>query len=134
MLDKLRILVAEDNLLNQKVAGFILQKNGAVITQALNGEQAIDLLKRNNFDVILMDLYMPETDGFAATAYIRQTMENNIPIIAITASNFDHEHAKCIEAGMNACICKPFETAVLCETILKVLKDNKEPSKKTQYG
>ena len=89
MLTGLKILVAEDNELSQKIANFILQKQGAEIYAAYNGQQAIDLLQKNDYDVILMDLHMPEMGGYEATEYIRNTMQNNIPIIGLTASNWD---------------------------------------------
>ena len=87
MLSGLKILVAEDNELSQKIANFILKKNGAFIDAAYNGQQAIDLLQKNNYDVIIMDLHMPEMGGYEATEYIRKTMKNDIPIIGLTASN-----------------------------------------------
>lgn len=124
MLNGLKILVAEDNELSQKITNFVLQKQGAAVEAAFNGEQAIELLRRNNYDVIIMDLHMPVMDGYDATEYIRDTMKNNIPIVGLTASNWEEEFEKCIQKGMNACIVKPFNPGNLCETILNVTKEN----------
>ena len=128
LLKDMKILVAEDNPLNQKVAGFILQKNGAIVSQALNGEEALTLVADNDYDAILMDLHMPGTDGFGATEYIRRTLKNDVPIIAITASNFEQEERECIEIGMDDCIHKPFDPVILCETILRVIKQKQTNS------
>src|ERR1700722_1055913 len=86
LLNGINILVAEDNILNQKIANFILKKQGAVVQSVLNGKEAIELLAAaNNFDVVLMDIQMPGMDGFMATEYIRKDLKNNIPIIGLTA-------------------------------------------------
>lgn len=90
---------------------------------ALNGNEAIDLLKTNDFDIILMDLQMPGMDGFAASRYIRNEMKNNIPIIALTADIFVNETTECLDAGMNASISKPFEIEDLSKLILGLVKD-----------
>jgi len=125
-LSGLKILVAEDNELSQKIAFFILKKQGAIIDTAYNGLEAIDLLRKNNYDLIIMDLHMPEMGGYEATEYIRNIMKNNIPIIGLTASNWEEDMGECIKRGMNNCIVKPFDPDNLCETILSVLrKDNK---------
>lgn len=125
MLSGLKILVAEDNELSQRIANFILQKQGAEVYAAYTGQQAIDLLQKNDYDVILMDLHMPEMGGYEATEYIRNTMQNNIPIIGLTASNWDEEVEECIRKGMNACIVKPFDADNLYASILSVIKENK---------
>jgi CheY-like chemotaxis protein len=124
LLDGINILVAEDNVLNQKIANFILKRQGAEVRTVLNGREAIDLLlESNHFDVVLMDIQMPGMDGFKATRYIRQDMNNNIPIIGLTADMFVSDNEECIEAGMNACVCKPFDPNSLCELILSVIKE-----------
>jgi CheY-like chemotaxis protein len=122
LLNGLKILVTEDNELSQKIAHFILQKQGALVDAAYNGQQAIDLLQKNDYDVILMDLNMPEMGGYEATEYIRNTMKNTTPVIGLTASNWEEDLEKCIEKGMNACIVKPFNPENLCESILSVIK------------
>lgn len=111
------ILVAEDNVLNQKIVSHTLIKNGATVTIAINGTEVIKEMSNRKFDLILMDLYMPEMDGFEATEYIRDTLKNPVPIIALSASNFEEEMKKCINTGMNACIVKPFDIVKLQNTL-----------------
>jgi CheY-like chemotaxis protein len=101
----------------------MLHKQNATVMNALNGNEAIDLQKENNFDIILMDLQMPGMDGFTASRYIRNEMKNNIPIIALTADIFVNETSECLDAGMNASISKPFEMEDLSKLILSLVKD-----------
>ena len=125
MLQGLKILVAEDNELNQKIAGFLLQKQNATVDAALNGREAVELLKKNSYDMVLMDVHMPEMDGFEATEYIRNTLKNNVPIIGVTASYWQEEYDLCLKAGMNTCITKPLFPDSLCKLILNVIAENK---------
>lgn len=127
MLTGLNILVAEDNSLNQRIVSFILQKQNAAATIANNGTEALEQLKNKHFDLILMDLQMPEMDGFETTTYVRQTMKSDIPIIAMSASSFEEDMKKCLQLGMNDCISKPFEPADLCDIIVKVLHKTTTP-------
>ena len=118
-------MVAEDNELNQKIAGFILQKQFATVDAALNGREAVDFLQKNTYDLVLMDVHMPEMDGFEATDYIRKTMKNNIPIIGVTASYWQEEYDACLKIGMNTCITKPLFPDSLCKLILNVIAESK---------
>jgi CheY-like chemotaxis protein len=118
--------VAEDNVLNQKLLGIILNRQKAMVTQAFTGQEAIGFLQRQTFDVILMDLQMPEVDGFETTAYIRRTMKNDVPIIALTAGLFEEESQKCMEMGMDACISKPIEAEHLYSYIRTIIENNKK--------
>ncbi len=122
MLNGIKILVAEDNLINQKIANYVLLKQGADVLNATNGEQAIDMLINNKIDVILMDLQMPGKNGFEAAKYIRNVLKNNIPIIALTADLFAHQNHENDDSGINAFIVKPFDPVSLCELIQKLLK------------
>ena len=126
MLEGINILIVEDNSLNQKIANFILQKQGANITFAGNGKESIELIGRQDFDIVLMDIQMPVMDGYEATRYIRNVLKSEVPIVACTASSFEDETRECLEAGMNECICKPFESHVLCELILKLTKEREK--------
>lgn len=119
-LHSLKILVAEDNLINQKVVKNTLTRQGAQVTIAGNGQEAIAQMKQASFDVILMDIQMPEVDGYKATRYIRQVMKNDIPIIAMTADALKGEEEKCLEAGMDGYISKPFEPTALYQLIADV--------------
>ena len=115
------ILLAEDNEINQLFVKTILKKNFNLMV-APNGKVVIDLLNKAHFDLILMDLHMPEMDGYTATSLIRK-MENQekrtIPIIALTAAAIKGEKEKCIAAGMDDYISKPFETQDLINIIHK---------------
>lgn len=124
MLKGINILLVDDNIVNQKIAGFMLKKQHAEIAIAMNGQEAIDLLKEKKFDIVLMDLQMPGMDGFAATEYIRKEMKSDVPIIAVTADIFVSETRECLDAGMNACVSKPFDIDNLCELILSLRKKN----------
>jgi hypothetical protein len=115
-----KILVAEDNPLNQKIAVFLLTKHGATVVTAMNGADAIEKLQEDSFDIVLMDLQMPEMDGFEATQYIRNTLKSNIPVLALSASNYEDEIEKCLKAGMNGCIAKPIDADMLYNTIKKL--------------
>lgn len=120
MLTGYNILVAEDNPLNQKIAVFLLTKHGARVVTAVNGVDAIKKLQEDSFDIVLMDLQMPEMDGFEATQYIRNTLKSNIPVLALSASNYEDEIEKCLKAGMNGCIAKPIDADMLYNTIKKL--------------
>ncbi|MEO6719501.1 MAG: response regulator [Ferruginibacter sp.] len=120
-LDSIRILLVEDNLINQKVAVKILTNEGAIVEIANHGKEAISMLRLKEYDIILMDIQMPEMDGYQATNYIRTEMPASIskmPIIAMTASALISEKDKCIIAGMDDYITKPFQAKELFEKIL----------------
>ena len=120
-----KFLVAEDNEVNQKVIENVLKKAGAVADIANNGLEAINYLKQStSYDAIIMDLQMPEMDGYAATKYIRNVMDISIPIIAMTASALKGEKSKCIEIGMNDYFTKPFEFSHFYEQITNLLSQN----------
>ena len=107
----LRILLAEDAEANQYLANTILQKRGHTVTVAENGQEAVEALERETFDVVLMDVQMPVMDGYTATRIIRErerTAGGHIPIIATTAHALSGDRAKCLAAGMDAYVSKPF--------------------------
>jgi PAS domain S-box-containing protein len=108
---KIRILVAEDNPINQKVAQSMLKKMGLRSDVVANGQEAVNALQTIPYDIVLMDCQMPEMDGFTATRVIRQqgskAQNPHIPIIAMTASAMQGDRDKCIQAGMNDFVAKP---------------------------
>lgn len=107
-------LVAEDNEINQKLIDFVLTKAGATVHIAGNGAEAVNILRAGSaFDCIIMDLQMPEMDGYAATRCIRNDLHLHTPIIAMTATAMKGEHLQCLESGMNDYMTKPFEFADL---------------------
>jgi CheY-like chemotaxis protein len=116
----LHILLAEDNLVNQRVAVAILEKAGHRVTVASNGRQALDRWTAQPFDLILMDVQMPEIDGLEATAVIRarevKTGEH-IPIIALTAHAMKGDQERCLATGMDAYLSKPIIGRQLTEMI-----------------
>ncbi len=114
-----KILLVEDNDLNRLVATNSLSYHHMKVTEAKNGIEAIERLKENSFDLILMDLQMPEMGGLDATRIIREEMKLLTPIIALTANAFKAEIERCISAGMNDYIIKPFEENTLVGAILK---------------
>lgn len=116
----LNILVAEDNQINQQVILYILQKLGYEPTIVENGLQAIDLVKRDSFDIVLMDLQMPEMDGLEATRHIRKIPMLNPPvIIALTANTMEGDAEECYDAGMNDYIGKPVKLDELLSKLRK---------------
>jgi two-component system sensor histidine kinase/response regulator len=117
----LNILLAEDNLINQQVAARRLQKLGHTVDIANNGAEAVEALKAGNYDLILMDVQMPEMDGFEATAAIRAMTDEKrrIPIIAMTANALPSDCERCLAAGMDDYIAKPVHQRILVELIEK---------------
>jgi PAS domain S-box-containing protein len=125
--EELNILLVEDNVLNQILAKKVLTDWKWNVEVAENGLIALEKVKENNFDLILMDIQMPEMDGYEATRNIRKTYEPpkcNTPIIAMTAHALVGEAEKCIAAGMDEYISKPFDVKVLKSKIYSVLNKN----------
>jgi PAS domain S-box-containing protein len=120
----LHLLIAEDNLINQKVVTHTLIRQGATSRVVNNGQLAINALRDDDthYDAILMDLQMPEMDGYTATHYIRNELKHTIPIIAMTADALKGEAERCFESGMNGYISKPFEPRDLFQEILRLTR------------
>jgi CheY-like chemotaxis protein len=119
-----RILLAEDNVINQKLVVKILEKTGYDISVASNGEQAVSLLEKEKLDLVLMDIQMPKMDGFDATIHIREKEKKtggHIPIIALTAHAMKGDRERCMEAGMDGYVSKPIKSEELLNTIHRVL-------------
>jgi CheY-like chemotaxis protein/HPt (histidine-containing phosphotransfer) domain-containing protein len=127
-IDNISILLVEDNNLNRMVAQNTLQYYNCQVTEAENGLVAVAILKEQTFDVILMDIQMPEMGGIEATEIIRNELKLNTPIIALTANAFKTEIDKCKIAGMNDYVTKPFDEDILIETIAKYTVNKKVPS------
>lgn len=118
-IDNLSILLVEDNDLNRLVVQNSFRHFNCKVTEAENGLVALEILRKQNFDVILMDIQMPEMDGIEATKIIRNEFKLTTPIIALTANAFKAEIDKCREAGMNDYITKPFDESAMIETIAR---------------
>ncbi|MBU4176361.1 MAG: response regulator [Desulfurivibrionaceae bacterium] len=117
---QLHILLAEDNLVNQKVAKGLLERDGHSVVIANNGREAVEKYGAEQFDLILMDVQMPDMDGFEATAQIRaqeQGTTRHIPIIALTAHAMKGYSEKCLAAGMDGYVSKPFTSKTLAEQL-----------------
>jgi CheY-like chemotaxis protein len=117
---KLRLLLAEDNAVNQRLAVSLLEKRGHEVVVVSNGHDAIGALGHGRFDAVLMDVQMPEMDGFEATAKIRASEAasgGHTPIVAMTAHALKGDRERCLAAGMNAYIAKPLRSDELFEIL-----------------
>jgi CheY-like chemotaxis protein len=126
-LKNLRVLLAEDNVINQTIAVRVLQKRGCVVTVAANGQAALNAWRIQSFDVILMDIQMPGMDGLEVTAAIRKkeiSTGAHIPVIAMTAHALKGDKERCLAAGMDGYISKPIRTIELFAAIESVLQES----------
>jgi len=117
---KLRILLAEDNVVNQKVASRILEKSGYQVDVVSNGQEAVEAVKNSTYDLVFMDVQMPEMDGLKATKVIREIEKESgkhVPIIAMTAHAMKGDKERCLEAGMDDYIPKPIQPQDVIDTI-----------------
>ncbi|HKL31860.1 MAG TPA: response regulator [Tangfeifania sp.] len=126
----MKILLVEDNLLNQKVVGFHLKKKNYEVVCVTNWRDAMEKVKKEPLDLILMDIMLPELNGFEITAEIRkwekeEGIENGIPIVALTANTLDNDKEKCLNAGMDDYLPKPFSPEELYE-VIEQLSDNRK--------
>lgn len=117
-----RVLLVEDNELNQQVAGMTLSHFGLIVEVASNGKEAVDILSQKQFDIVLMDVQMPIMDGYEAARVVRQDLKLDVPIIALTANALKGEAEKCLSAGMNDFVSKPFDETTLLKVLSKWLK------------
>ena len=133
----LRILLAEDSIVNQKLAMALLQDRGHSVTLARNGREAVSISGGAEFDLILMDVQMPEMDGFEATTAIRNRESGTgqrIPIVAMTAYALKGDRERCLTAGMDGYVAKPIRAQELFEAIGKLFPTSNEPPSETLPG
>jgi CheY-like chemotaxis protein len=117
---RLHILLAEDNAVNQRLATVMLEKAGYAVRAVDNGREAIKALEEERFDLVLMDVQMPEMDGFQATRAIRERSEwQDLPVIAMTAHAMKGDRERCLEAGMDDYVSKPIQRDELFKAIEK---------------
>ena len=120
-----KILLVEDNQMNQELAVSLLNSVGLTAMVAENGKQAVEMLTKGAFDLVLMDIQMPVMDGFTATKLIREKDDEyfkKVPILAMSARAFQKDKDECIKAGMNSYIVKPIDPPLLYEELAKFLK------------
>jgi CheY-like chemotaxis protein len=123
-----KILVVEDNMVNRKVAHFMLEKKGHDLTAVENGKEALNAMENGLFDLILMDVQMPVMDGFEATVAIRKKEEatgTHIPIIAMTAHAMKGDRERCLEVGMDDYVTKPLNPEEVFQRIEEAMKNKK---------
>jgi len=130
----IKILVVEDIALNQLLMKTVLEDFGFEVDIAANGKVAIDIMKSRSYDIILMDLLMPEMNGFEATEYIRHTLNSKVPIIALTADVTTADLEKCTSVGMNDYVPKPIDEKKLYNKIVGLVLKNKVAAGKKNAG
>ncbi len=122
---KIRVLLAEENVISQEAARRILEGQNCHVEVVSNGEEVLEGLKKDQFDIVMMNLQMPKMDGIEAAQMIRNSkdnvLNNKIPIIAVTAHDTEGEKERCLAAGMNSCVTKPFDLEELFEEIKKLV-------------
>jgi signal transduction histidine kinase/ActR/RegA family two-component response regulator len=125
-----RVLLVEDNFVNERVAVYMLTKLGHQVDVAKHGREAIDMLAKAGYDLVLMDCQMPEMDGFEATRVIRDrssaVLDHEIPVIAMTANAFPEDRARALACGMNDFLAKPVDRSVLASMLDKWMKPASE--------
>jgi signal transduction histidine kinase/DNA-binding response OmpR family regulator len=134
----IRVLVADDNVVNQKVAMHMLRKFGAVVHSVGNGLEALQALREGEYDVVLMDCQMPEMDGYEATRQLRKSphvyQSPNVPVIALTANALATDRDLCMAAGMNDFLSKPIDRARLEKSLIRALQNKGDAVFEVQAG
>jgi hypothetical protein len=129
-LSGLRVLLAEDNVVNQKLAKRLLEKSGHIVYVAANGREALAMMDREGVDIVLMDLQMPEMDGFQATAAIRSSERlggGHIPIVALTAHALTGDRENCLASGMDGYLAKPYSNEDINQVLAEVMRTSEPP-------
>jgi signal transduction histidine kinase/CheY-like chemotaxis protein len=133
-----RLLLVEDNFVNQRVALYMLNKLGHRVDVARHGREAVDMLSKSAYDLVLMDCQMPEMDGFEATRIIRarnsNVLDHEIPVVAMTANAFPEDRARALAAGMNDFLAKPVDRLVLASMLAKWIKPAGTKDKRAADG
>jgi signal transduction histidine kinase len=122
---QLRVLLVDDNVVNQRLAARLLEKRGHTVITATTGQQALDAIAHDRFDLAIMDVQMPEVDGLTATEIIREREKANgghLPIVAMTAHAMTGDRERCLQAGMDGYLPKPIDPVMMIEEIRRVLR------------
>ena len=128
-LKDLQILVVDDNEMNRLVASTVLENHGIIVSEAVNGADALRKLEKKHFDLVLMDLQMPVMDGLEASLKIRKELALSVPIVALTASALNEESHRCLDAGMNDFIVKPFKEEDMVQVLLRNIQMDNQLNK-----
>ncbi len=131
----LRILAAEDNVFNRDLLEHMLSRLGLAAAMAVNGREALALLECEPFDLLLLDIHMPELDGFQVVGAIRErerTAGGHLPVIALTARSRKEDRERCLRAGMDECLTKPYSAADLWATMDRVLRKDESGNRKDE--
>ena len=126
-LKQLKILLVEDSPINVKFIEALFENHGMAVDHAENGRVALEKMKETDYDMILMDIEMPEMNGYETTTYIRSVLENPVPIIAMTAHTMAGESEKCLQMGMNGYLSKPIREDLLFRTLIHIGLENQKP-------
>jgi signal transduction histidine kinase/CHASE3 domain sensor protein/CheY-like chemotaxis protein len=126
-LKQLKILLVEDSPINVKFISALFENHGMVVDHAENGKVAIEKMAEVAYDMILMDIEMPEMNGYETTTYIRSVLESSVPIIAMTAHTMAGESEKCLQMGMNGYLSKPIREDLLFRTLIHIGLESEEP-------
>jgi CheY-like chemotaxis protein len=133
-----RVPLVEDNFVNQRVAVYMLTRLGHHVDVAKHGREAIDMLGKAGYDLVLMDCQMPEMDGFEATRVIRDrsstVLDHETPVIAMTANAFPEDRARALACGMNDFLAKPVDRSVLASMLDKWMKPASETIPRAAAG
>jgi two-component system, sensor histidine kinase and response regulator len=130
----LHILLAEDNVVNQTLASRLLAKHGHNVVTTDNGREALERLDQESFDLVLMDVQMPEIDGFEATATLRkkeQATGAHLPVVAMTAHAMQGDKERCLAAGMDGYVSKPINAKELIAAVHAALENSRMPPENT---
>ncbi len=118
-----QILLVEDNVMNRRLAQFLLKSEGYIVYEATNGREALELVKAHAPDLILMDLQLPELDGFTTTQILKQdATTKDIPVVALTAYAMTGDAERALEAGCDGYITKPIDKQGFLETVASYLR------------
>jgi PAS domain S-box-containing protein len=130
-----KVMVVEDNQINQQVFSHLLKDYGIIVTLAKNGKEAVEILEGGaSLDLILLDLRMPEMDGFQTLAYIRQKLKLQTPVIVLTASVLRDERQRCLELGASDYLSKPIPRSVLQQRLSQLFASSNAPAENTQQS
>jgi signal transduction histidine kinase/ActR/RegA family two-component response regulator len=133
-----RLLLVEDNFVNQRVALYMLNKLGHRVDVARHGREAVDMLSKSRYDLVLMDCQMPEMDGFEATKIIRDlkstVLDHEVPVVAMTANAFPEDRARALAGGMNDFLAKPVDRSVLAGMLAKWIKPVEDKESRAAAG